>query len=128
MPKWEIGKTYKTVNGLDAKLIHKLDEKQDRPLVFVITNKNGSQFISERDEQGRLLKDQTYSLNIVPPEPDKTSRFVNVYGGFVCGNYSTHNEASLASAKNRVGVLEFQFEDGEYVGTVFHPANEGEDK
>lgn len=129
MPKWEIGKTYKTVSGLDAKLVYRTNGI--RPLVFVITGRNGNQIIAERDEQGRLLKDEIYNLDVVPPEPKKTSTFTNVYnGGFpiVCGNYSTHDDAINFYTKNRVGVLEIKFEDGEYSGAVFHPANKGEDK
>lgn len=129
MPKWEIGKTYKTVDGLDAKLIYRTNSK-DHPLVFVITMRKGSQFIAERTEQGltTMLKDKIYRFNVVPPEPDKTSRFVNVCDGSVWGNYSTYDYAIGHPFKSRVGVLEIQFEDGEYCGTVFHPVNKGEDK
>jgi hypothetical protein len=127
MPKWEIGETYKTVGGFDAKLIYRKNSRE-RPLVFVITGRHGTQVIAERDEQGRLLGDKIYDLDVVPPEPDKTSKFINVYQDAVGANFNTYDAARRFGSPDTKGVLEIQFEDGDYSGTVFHPVNKGEDK
>ena len=131
--KWEIGKTYKTVNGCDAKLVTRLNSDKF-PLVFVLTNINGQQDVIRRNDQGALpnVRDD-YEYNVVPLEPVKTSMFVTVYTrhtrNVTGGSYVSLEQARRSAAHNQlISVLELQYEDDELVNVVIHPAKAEESK
>lgn len=133
MPKWEIGKTYKTVNGCDAKLVARLNRSQF-PLLFIITKTDGIQDSVCRNDQGVLPNVRNnYEYNVVPPELVKTSRFVTAYalaspGREMTGGTYLSLEQARRTALHAKNILELQYEDDELVNVVIHPAKAEERK
>lgn len=131
--KWEIGKTYKTVNGCDATLVARLNSELC-PLLFVITKADGQQIVCHRNDRGILISTRDcYAYNVVPPELVKTSMFVTAYArhtrNVTGGSYISLEQARRAATHKRfISVLELQYEDDELVNVVIHPAKAEESK
>lgn len=116
----EAGKTYPLRGGLTARIIV-TDIKGGRRPIGGYVNHGDREVYQAWHLNGRAWDHATSDYDIVMPEPERKSRWINWYG--TSGGrteYKTRGLADKSAADNRTHVLEIITENGEPVEVKIH--------
>ena len=128
MTKIEAGKTYRTRNGLSARILA-TDKKGVHSIVGLITQANGDEILYSWREDGSVFASCRSDLDLIIPT-ERKSVWVNWYGemsgdGYsirVIGSTSREEADKYAWQDRRTHVFEIITEDGKPVDVKIHEA------
>jgi len=115
---FDLNKPVQTRDGRPARIIL-TDLKSDYPILAIVDHED-SQTPETYTKEGRWVSDHEENEQDLVNVPERTERFVNIYGSGLPGEVSrvTHNtlvEANVAALEARSGVIRLLFEGNSLV-------------
>ena len=111
--KWEVGKTYKTRGGWEARVLC-TDGEPSEPLGALHIKADGVRCLKEHGVDGSYYSDMESEYDLMRPKPELRGLLYGTYssnGHFVTVCFT--KEAALRWAKNNGGTVRRFIEDGE---------------
>ncbi len=115
MTKFEAGKEYKTIGGRTAR-IYAVDCGGTHPIHGAILADNGTGYMMhEWTNNGFKFFTIGYesSLDLMPPEPEKITVWVNVYADRIGFLSKTKDEADIFASGQRIACVPLTYYKGE---------------
>lgn len=112
-PLFEVGKTYKTRDGHDARVICVDAESDAFPVIALI---GGCPYALTREGRFYFCKKENTIHDIVAPAPEKIVRYVNIYceSDFSERCYSSRAAADLGADSGRIACVRVEFHKGQF--------------